>query len=62
MTRRTLVTMADAAVELSLDVQTLRRYVASGRLTAYRVGPRAIRLDAAEVADLARPIPTSAAS
>lgn len=53
---RHLLTLAQAADILSLDEKTLRRYVSTGRLTGYRVGPRAVRLDAAEVDALVQPI------
>ena len=60
MPRRELITFDDASGRLALDPKTIRRYVAQGLLTGYRVGPRALRLDAAEVDALAQPIPTSA--
>lgn len=59
MAERHLITLAHAADILSLDEKTIRRYVAAGRLIGYRVGPRAIRVDAAEVEALARPIPAA---
>lgn len=51
------IALADAAAVLDVDVSTLRRYIAAGRLPAYRVGARAIRLKLADVERLARPIP-----
>lgn len=42
-------TVAEVAELFSLSERTIRRYVDSGRLTAYRVGPRALRLDPDEV-------------
>jgi excisionase family DNA binding protein len=60
-TRRRYASVAEAADYLGLSPKTLRRYIASGRLTAYRVGPRHLRVDLDEVDDkLARPIPTAA--
>lgn len=59
MAHSRLIPLGDAAAQLSLDEKTLRRYVAQGLLTGYRVGPRAIRLDAEEVAAFARPIPAA---
>lgn len=41
--------MAEAADLVSVSPRTIRRYIAAGRLTAYRVGPRIIRLDADQV-------------
>lgn len=54
---RRFVTLAHASQTHDLDQKTLRRYVAQGTLTGYRIGPRALRLDADEVENLARPIP-----
>lgn len=47
MTRR--VTLQEVADSYQLSIRTLRRYIASGRLTAHRVGPKLIRLDPAQV-------------
>ena len=46
---------------LGCSTRTLRRYGAAGRLTLYRVGPRAVRVDLDELDALARPIPTATA-
>jgi excisionase family DNA binding protein len=43
------ITVAEVVREYRLGERTVRRYIASGRLTAYRVGPRLIRLDADQV-------------
>lgn len=56
---RQTMTLDEAATALRLSKQTVRAYIAAGQLSAYRVGPRAIRLDAAEVQQLLRPIPTA---
>ena len=37
--------MADAAFYAGVSVQTIRRRVADGTLTAYRFGPRSVRID-----------------
>lgn len=34
----------DTATELRLSPDTVRRYIATGRLRAYRVGPRLLRV------------------
>jgi excisionase family DNA binding protein len=34
----------ETATELRVSADTVRRYVASGRLSAYRLGPRLIRV------------------
>ena len=39
------LTIQQAAEAKNLSTKTIRRYISSGRLTAYRVGPRAIRVD-----------------
>lgn len=54
---RTLVPIDAAAEHLGVCTRTIRNYIAEGRLTGYRIG-RLIRLDAAEVDALAKPIPT----
>jgi excisionase family DNA binding protein len=48
----------DTAARLGKSTKTIRRYVAAGKITGYRVG-RTIRLDPAEVdARLIHQIPT----
>ncbi|MEP9391682.1 helix-turn-helix domain-containing protein [Gordonia sp. VNK1] len=44
-TLRRLESITVAAEYADVSVRTLRRYIASGRLTAYRVGPRLIKVD-----------------
>jgi excisionase family DNA binding protein len=44
------------AGHLGVDVKTVRRYIAQGRLKADRVGPRLIRIDRDSVLKLAQPI------
>lgn len=55
----TFETIAEAASRLHVSPKTVRRRIADGHLTAYRVGPQLIRLDPAEVDALLRPIPTA---
>jgi excisionase family DNA binding protein len=43
-----------------VDQKTIRRWIAQGRLSAHRVGPRLIRLDRDEVLTLGRRIGASA--
>lgn len=62
MSLSTLGTIAEAADRLSCSAKTVRRYIADGRLTGYRVGPRMLRVDLAEVDQLLRAIPTRKAS
>jgi excisionase family DNA binding protein len=61
-TQRQLVSLADAAAYATISVRTVRRYIASGRLAGYRVGPRLIRVDLEELESLARPIPAACRS
>lgn len=56
---RRLITIAVAADYLGVADKTIRRRISDGSLTAYRMGSRLIRLDAAEVDELLRPIPTA---
>ncbi|MDV8000764.1 helix-turn-helix domain-containing protein [Rhodococcus sp. IEGM 1408] len=59
---RRLVSIASAAEVLDVHPKTVRRYISAGRLTAYRLGTRTLRVDAAEVEAFARPIATAADS
>lgn len=43
------ISMQEAAATYGVSQTTIRRYIATGRLSAYRVGPRMIRLDADQV-------------
>lgn len=49
-------TIAEAADRLQVSGKTVRRYIAAGRLTAVRIGPRLVRVDLASLERLARPI------
>jgi excisionase family DNA binding protein len=51
-----LVGTTAAAEYAGLGVRTIYRYVAEGRLTGYRVGPKLIKIDLSELDRLARPI------
>lgn len=56
---RSLISMSTAAELLGCSTKTIRRRIADGSLTGYRVGPRNLRVDQAEVEALARPIPAA---
>jgi excisionase family DNA binding protein len=43
------LTIQEVADKYAVSPRSIRRYIASGRLTAHRVGPRLIRLDSAQV-------------
>lgn len=53
-----LATLAEAAEYLQISPRTIRRRIADGSLTGYRLGSRIIRVDLAEVDSLMRPIAT----
>ncbi len=38
------LTIQDAAIRLRCSTKTVRRYIASGKLVAYRVGPTMLRI------------------
>lgn len=54
--RRRYETLQSAADRLAVDTRTLRRWIAAGRLEAYRTGPRLLRLDVDEVDALLAPV------
>jgi excisionase family DNA binding protein len=51
-----LKSIAAAAEYADLSQRTIRRYVAAGTITGYRVGPRLIKIDLNELDRLARPV------
>jgi excisionase family DNA binding protein len=60
-TYRQLLDLKAGAERLGLSVSTIRRMVSRGDLTAYRVGPKLLRLDADELDRVAHRIPTAGA-
>lgn len=54
-----LVSLPQAAEMLGVTTRTLRRYIADGRLSAYRLGPRMLRVDLDELDALLRPLATT---
>ena len=56
--RKRLITVDAAAEYLGIGPRTVRRYIAIGRLTAYRIGDKLIRVDQAECDNLIRVVPT----
>jgi excisionase family DNA binding protein len=56
---RQLDSIGEAAAYLGVSTKTIRRWIASGDLSAYRAGPRLIRVDHAELDARLRPIPTA---
>lgn len=56
-THRRLESITSAAEYVGTSPRTIRRYVAAGRLTGYRLGPRLVRVDLNELDAMLRPIP-----
>ena len=48
--------LREAGERCDVDPRTIRRWISEGRLTAYRVGPRLIKIDVAELDKLVRPV------
>lgn len=55
---RRLISLETAAETTSCSPKTIRRMVARGQLTGYRVGQRLLRVDADELDRVLCPIPT----
>ena len=55
MARKTYESLTDAAARTNVSVRTLRRWIAEGRLTAYRAGPRLLRVDPDDLDAMMRP-------
>jgi len=58
---RVYITQKEAAELLGLTDRTVRNMIADGRLLAYQLGPRVIRLRLDEVEAALQPIPGGAA-
>lgn len=56
-TTRRWIDQREAAEYLGITDRTLRRMIAAGKLPAYRLGPRLLRIDVADLDALMRPIP-----
>lgn len=55
----TLLTISEAAAFCGTHKNTIRRWISTGALRAYRLGPRLIRVDAADLQAAARQIPAA---
>lgn len=53
------ISLQQAALVYGVSVDTLRRFIAAGRLPARRFGSRLIRVRIDEIEGLLRPIPTA---
>lgn len=58
--RRAYDSLASAAQRAGVSERTVRRWIADGRLAGYRVGPRILRVDRAELDALFAVVPTTA--
>lgn len=50
------ISIAEAANHLGVSTKTIRRRIADGTLVARRIGPRLIRVDAASLEAIGRPL------
>lgn len=57
--RREYESLSNAAERTGVSIRTLRRRISSGQLTAYRLGPRVIRVLPDDVDQLLVRIPTA---
>ena len=55
-TGRRLTTLKVAAKYADVHPRTLRRWIAAGRVPAYRLGPRLIKVDLDELDEFMRPV------
>jgi len=51
-----LIGLQEAADRCDVSYRTIRRYIASGRLNAVRVGPRVLKVAADDVEKLLHPV------
>ncbi|MCV7204656.1 excisionase family DNA-binding protein [Mycolicibacterium peregrinum] len=51
-----LIPLTEAAKRLGVHYRTIRRWIAEGRIDAVRVGPRMLKIDAAQLDRLVNPI------
>jgi excisionase family DNA binding protein len=56
---RRYASIAEAAAYVGVHPRTIRRHIAAGRLPAYHLGQRLIRVDLDEVDRMLAPIPTA---
>ncbi len=57
-----LLTLEDVAERLGVHIRTLHRFVADGRLPAYRIGPRLVRIRTSDVEAFLEPVQTRASA
>ena len=57
--RRQYESIVDAAARIGVSTKTVRRWIASGHLAGYRIGPRLLRVDPDELDKMLTLIPTA---
>lgn len=61
VSRRHYESVGEAAARVGVSTKTVRRWIASGQLVGYRMGPRLLRVDPDDVDRMLTPIPTARA-
>ena len=51
-----MISLTDAAQRLGVNYRTIRRWIAAGRIDAVRVGPRLLKIDAAQLDRVMSPV------
>jgi excisionase family DNA binding protein len=51
-----LIGLPEAAERCNVHYRTIRRWISAGRLDAVRVGPRLLKVDAAQVDSIMQPV------
>jgi len=59
--RRQYESVGEAAARVGVSTKTVRRWIASGQLAGYRIGPRLLRIDPDDVDRMLTLIPTAGA-
>lgn len=59
--RRQYESVGDAAARVGVSTKTVRRWIASGQLAGYRMGPRLLRVDPDDVDRMLTLIPSARA-
>ncbi len=51
-----MISLNEAAARLGVNYRTIRRWIAAGRIDAVRVGPRLLKIDAAQLDRVTSPV------
>jgi excisionase family DNA binding protein len=62
VSRRQYESVGDAAARVGVSTKTIRRWIASGQLAGYRMGPRLLRVDPDDVDRMLTLIPSARAT